>query len=106
MNFWDIITCIYGEEKSETTKIKTIKSVDDCPSMVKSDNLLYDPSINYCGSCCHILEQDSLDNLKKYKLGGKLYYFCSDECHSHWLESPDATFIGHRLSFKEKVNNE
>lgn len=105
MNFWDIITCIYGEEK-KTTLIKTIKSVEDCSGMAKSEKLLYDPNINYCGSCCHILEQDSLDNLKKYKLGGKLYYFCSDECHSHWLESPDATFVGYRLSFTEKENND
>ena len=106
MNFWDIMTCVYGEEKNKTTPIKTIKSVDDCPDMVKSEKVLYDPDINYCGSCCHILEQNSLCDLKKYKLGDKLYYFCSDECHSHWLDSPGSMFVGYRISYTEKVNTD
>lgn len=97
MSLWDIIACIYGEEK-KTNTMKPCRSVEDCFRMIKQETNLYDPKINYCGSCCHILEDLKLNNLKKYKCNGKLYYFCGNECHNSWLDSPEAMFTSHRLS--------
>ena len=104
MSLWDIITCIYGGEKKENI-MKPSRSVEDCFGMLKSEKKLYDPKINYCGSCCHILEDDNLKNLQKYKRSGKLYYFCGNECHKGWLDSPEAMFVEHRL-FTEKENKD